>query len=159
MVDVQPLPKLKLLVGKLTSKDTGKLHSESELIAQAKEGFDELQKSVESIARQFDGDLTATILYNALIPTFQKSQYYCPILTGALRESGYLEVTNFRGSPRVEMGYAKGGNPWYAILVHENPEPYHKPPTQSHWLQTAMLEDLDAMQERIQRLYREAMEP
>lgn len=149
--------KLKLQVGKLTSKDTGILHSESELIAQAKQGFDELQKIVESIGKQFDAELSAEVLFEASVPTFNKSQDYCPYRTGALRGSGYLEITSFRGSPRVEMGYAKGGDPWYAVLVHEMPETFHKPPTRSHWLLAAMTEDLNDLRTRLEKGYRDVM--
>jgi hypothetical protein len=89
------------------------------------------------------------VLYEALVPTFGKSQEYCPIDTGALRESGYLEITEFRRRPRVEIGYGVGGDPDYAAKVHENMEYRHKAPTRAKWLQVALEEDEEAIQMRI----------
>lgn len=89
------------------------------------------------------------ILYEALIPTFEKSQEYCPKDTGALRESGYLEITEFRRRPRVEIGYGLGGEPEYTAKVHENMEYKHKAPTRAKWLQIALEEDAEAIQMRI----------
>ena len=82
------------------------------------------------------------VLREALRPTFEKSQRYCPYLTGALRRSGYLEVRRqgvFRGYV-AELGYGRGGIPPYAIIVHEVPV-YHRPPERWKWLQAAITED------------------
>ena len=89
------------------------------------------------------------VLLAALEPTYEKSQEYCPKDTGALVESGYLEITTFRGNSRVEIGYGKGGDPDYAAAVHENMEWRHKAPTRAKWLQIALEEDASAIQGRI----------
>lgn len=93
--------------------------------------------------------VTAPVLYEALEPTFAKSLEYCPQDTGALRASGYLEITQFRGTPTVEMGYGAGGSPGYAVAVHENLEWRHKSPTRAKWLQVALAEDATVIQGRI----------
>lgn len=100
-------------------------------------------------------NVTPEILYEALEPTFELSQKYCPKDTGALRASGYLEITKFRGTPTVEIGYGKGGNPPYAATVHENMEYRHKDPTRAKWLQVALSEDAEAIQGRIVSRYRQ----
>ncbi len=88
------------------------------------------------------------IMLEALEPTFELSKTLCPVDTGKLIESGYLEKTSFRGKPRVELGYARGGSPWYAVLVHERPV-YHAEPTTWKWLQKALDQDFDNIWGRI----------
>ena len=97
----------------------------------------------------------------ALLPTFAKSQIYCPKKTGDLVSSGYLEVKNRFASifsrgvePFVEMGYGKNGQPPYALIVHEMMEYYHKPPTRAKWLEAAMKEDFPRLLPRIASLLR-----
>lgn len=92
---------------------------------------------------------TPEVILAALEPTFELSQEYCPVDTGAMVASGYLEITNFRGKPRVEIGYGKGGNPEYTAKVHENMEYNHKAPTRAKWLQIALEQDANNIQDRI----------
>lgn len=145
---------LKLQVGKLSNRGKEFFAGEAEAASVMRDQFAELTKIIKSIGDQLDGEITAEIMREALIPTFEKSQIYCPVKTGDLRDSGYLEIVQFRGSPRVEMGYGAGGKPPYAILVHEASEMYHKPPTRSHWLLAAMLEDTDLMEQRLKASYK-----
>lgn len=100
-------------------------------------------------------EISPDVLYNALEPTFEKSKVYCPKDTGKLVASGYLEITQFRGIPTVQIGYGKGGNPSYAAAVHENLEWRHKSPTRAKWLQVALAEDEGAIQSRIVSQYRQ----
>lgn len=94
-------------------------------------------------------NVTPEILYAALEPTFQKSQEYCPTDTGAMKGSGYLEITAERGKPSVQIGYGFGGHPEYTATVHENLEYNHKAPTRAKWLQVALEEDEHQIQARI----------
>jgi hypothetical protein len=41
----------------------------------------------------------------------------------------------------VEIGYAKGGDPSYAIPVHEDVEVAHEPPTSAKFLEGPINED------------------
>lgn len=91
---------------------------------------------------------TPAVLLEAMEPTFEKSKDYCPKDTGDLVNSGYMKVSKYRG-PRVEIGYGKGGDPEYAVAVHENLEWRHKAPTRAKWLQVALEEDSDRLQSRI----------
>lgn len=100
-------------------------------------------------------NVTPDILLEALEPTFEKSQEYCPYDTGRLRDSGYLQITQFRGNPTVEIGYGLGGEPPYTVNVHENLEWRHKYPTRAKWLEVALLEDDQAIQQRIISAYKE----
>lgn len=92
-------------------------------------------------------DSVPGITKEALEPAFEKSKVYCPKKTHDLVNSGYLKVRGRLragvGGPQtiVEMGYAKGGFPYYALIVHEVMSYYHKPPTRAKWLQVAMQEE------------------
>lgn len=108
------------------------------------------QKLVDAL-----GDSTPEILLEALEPTFEKSQEYCPEDTGRLKSSGYLEITQFRGTPTVEIGYGRGGQPEYTVAVHENLEWRHKAPTRAKWLEVALTEDDKEIEQRIASAYKE----
>lgn len=96
------------------------------------------------------------ILRDALEPTFQMSQDIVPHKTGTLKNSGYLETDHTRGRTVVEMGYARGGNPDYAVIVHEDPDKFHPEPTQYKFLQQPLEQDMDNVQRRIFLGYRRA---
>ena len=102
---------------------------------------------------KFIETVSPDILFETLEPTFKKSQEYCPVKTEALKMSGYLEKRKFRGNVVVEVGYAKGGKPPYAPIVHERIDYYHAPPTRAKFLQAALEEDAAEIQDRIVTLY------
>lgn len=118
----------------------------------ASRGMANVLKNYERLIGNIE-EATPEILYEALEPTFKKSQDYCPKDTGELVESGYLEIVTFRKQPRVEIGYGKGGEPEYAVRVHENTEWRHKSPTRAKWLQAALEEDAQAIRGRVIRAY------
>lgn len=112
-----------------------------------------LEEELEYIFDQFE-DVTPDIVYDAMEPTFEKSKVYCPKNTGALVNSGYLEVTQRGKSPYVEIGYGKGGKPRYTPYVHEMTGQYHEHPTRSKWLEAAVNEDLFDIFDRVTEGYR-----
>lgn len=146
---------IRLQVGKITSRGA-KYPWEPGYVASVEKQVRELTDILRSICDQF-GDVTPEICRDALEPTFEKSKVYCPKDTHRLVNSGYLEITGFRGQPRVEMGYAKGGDPHYAVLVHENLNMHHQPPTQAKFLQRAVEEDLPDIAVRIGEGFRTFM--
>lgn len=80
-------------------------------------------------------------IVDGLTPTLELARdTYCPIQTGALRESAYLEAKLGGQGVEAEIGFARGGTPDYAVIVHENPAAYHKPPTQAKFLERAVNE-------------------
>jgi hypothetical protein len=106
----------------------------------------------------FDQILYASpeIMLDAVYPIYNKARnVYCPVDTGALRDSAYAEATGRGKNPRVEVGFAKGGSPRYAVYVHEMVEQYHEPPTRSKFLQAALMEDLDGLKARLEAGYKE----
>lgn len=116
-----------------------------------------LTDALLDIFNQFE-DASEDIMLEALQPTFEKAIYYTPVDTGALVNSAYLEKASFRGKPRVEMGFARGGHPHYAVYVHEMLDIPHMPPTRSKFLEAAIKEDLDAIWQRLAALYKAFMD-
>lgn len=107
-----------------------------------------IEEEVSAIINQLKG-VTPVVLEDALRPTFEKSQFYCPKDTHALVNSGYLEAHRTPSGIHVEIGYGKGGDPHYAVFVHEMTSYYHETPTRAKFLQVAIQEDADAIPERI----------
>lgn len=130
--------------------------SQSNYVALVNAQMKAVQDDIEYILQQFE-DVTPEIAYEALKPTFEKSQVYVPKDTMELHDSGYLEVLSFRGNPRVEMGYAKGGKPGYAMYVHEITSYAHKSPTRAKFLQSAVDEDIGSIIDRVYDGYRRFM--
>lgn len=131
---------------------SGRNASSAQIVAAANRSAGSIAQQLESIIEQFQ-DVTPDVIMEAMEPTFEKSQIYCPKDTGELVESGYLEVTSDNKQvPRVEIGYGYGGRPPYTPYVHEMPY-QHAPPTRSKWLQAAVMEDLTQIFERIGRKF------
>lgn len=122
-------------------------------VRSARESMNSIIKNYQRLVDYLE-EVTPEVLYEAMEPTFELSQEYCPEDTGALKRSGYLEITEFRGKPTVEIGYGRGGQPPYATTVHENLEYRHKAPTRAKWLQVALTEDEQEIQDRIVSSYR-----
>lgn len=101
------------------------------------------------------GDVSEEVLYEALRPTFDKSQRYTPKDTGDLVRSGYLETKRTARGAMVEIGYGKGGAPFYAVYVHERTDLVHKSPTRAKFLQSALEEDEKTIQDRIVKGFKE----
>lgn len=104
-----------------------------------KNSMDGIIKNFKLLSEHVD-NVTPEILMEAMEPAFALSQVYCPMDTGTMVASGYLQVIERYHKPTVEMGYGKGGNPSYTAQVHENLEWRHKKPTQAKWLSRALEE-------------------
>jgi hypothetical protein len=126
--------------------------SEPGYVAAVNRAVKALEKDLLSIFDQIE-EITPGVMMEVLEPVKTKAEYYCPKDTGALVESSYLEVTQYRGKPRVELGFARGGEPRYAVYVHENLEYYHKAPTQAKFLERAVNEEMNEIFMHIGELY------
>ena len=115
--------------------------------------MDGIEKALSSVIAQVQA-AGPQIILEALQPTFDKSQAYCPKDTYALANSGYLEAREVGDKTVVEIGYGKGGNPNYAVYVHERTDLRHKAPTRAKFLQAALEEDMDEIKQRIAIGYR-----
>lgn len=139
--------RLKMVMG-LQSVRSPRFPSEIGFVKAMQDQVRQITSSLTDIIDQFE-DATPEVVMDALEPTFEKSKVYCPKDTHELVESGYLEVVRRGKSPYVEMGYAKGGKPRYAMYVHEITSYKHAAPTRAKWLQHAVQEDLGSLSGRI----------
>jgi hypothetical protein len=105
--------------------------------------MEQLEKNLSKVINYLEDDAALIAIDAALDPIFATSQYYVPVDTGKLKKSGFKEVGTFRGRPRGIVGYAKGGDPHYATIVHEDMEMSHKPPTSAKFLERAFKEEQD----------------
>lgn len=118
-----------------------------------------VEDAMLEVLGRFSGKESAEVVRDALEPTFKKARdVYTPKRTGALRASGFLEVVQFRGNARVDIGFGRGGNPAYAAMVHENIDVFHAAPTRSKFLQAAVMEDLGAIEQRLGRGYKDLLD-
>lgn len=122
--------------------------TQAEFTQSTREGLKDVVANFNAWVLNIDSQ-SADILLEAFESTFEISQERVPVKTGDLKDSGYLEKTQFRGSGRVDIGYAKGGIPDYAVMVHEIPEYHHEPPTSDKFLQGPLEEDIENIQQRI----------
>lgn len=124
---------------------------------------------VKSISRQLDKVIanytsliselrinSEDVIYDALEPTFQLSQKYCPKDTRRLVNSGFIEKA--KDKARVVLGYAKQGNPPYAAMVHELTHLNHKSPTRSKFLLAALENDEPRIRDRLVKGYAKLLE-
>lgn len=146
---------IKLKVGKVNVR-TPKYPSEPGYVKAVNTGMKELEKNLLSILDQF-ANVTPEIMKGALQPMFDLSQEYVPVRGGTLKESGYLEIVERGGRPFVEIGYAKGGSPDYAVYVHEMIEIPHTAPTRSKFLEHAVNEAVGDTIDRLVADYKEFM--
>jgi hypothetical protein len=110
-----------------------------------------LKSAIAAVQRVLEKVENATPegLRYAVQPIFDRSQELVPVDTGKLRDSGYIEVTSTARGSRVVVGYAKAGDPHYAVYVHENLYAKHLPPTGARFLYGAFEELGDQVAPRL----------
>lgn len=90
----------------------------------------------------------------ALEPTLELADYYVPVDTGRMAESGHIKQgKNNQGKPMAAVIYG-GPDLLYTPIVHERMDTRHERPTQAKWLQRAMEEDYSEFLPRLKRLLR-----
>lgn len=118
-------------------------------------------KSVEDSFTRFVNTIqanTPAAIEAALQPIFKRSQVLVPKKTGALKNSGFIEVrTDLKVNPRGEVGYGRGGVPHYAAIVHENLDAQHAAPTQAKYLEQAVDEELSGALDQAAGVYAETL--
>lgn len=109
----------------------------------ARESMATVIRNYESLIKRFKS-ATPSMIHDALMPAFNKSQVYVPKKTGALMSSGRLDVfPGLGGEPEAQIMYGDSGAP-YAAIVHEATWLNHASPTQSKYLQRALEEEMDS---------------
>ena len=118
--------------------------------------FKQIRKNLEKVLGNIDNMLPVA-LEDAMRPIFDESQRLVPKDTLRLMHSGFLETGTFRGKPTVNIGYAKGNSPDYAVYVHENLYNEHKSPTQAKFLEEPMKRQMHLIAGRVAASMRKRM--
>lgn len=127
--------------------------SHSEFYNSARGSLSNLIEEVNRFLEHYE-NVSGNLAVKALEPTFELSQHYVPVDTGALKRSGELVSKKVRGRGVAEIVYARGGQPHYAMFVHEIMTYGHTPPTRAKFLESAIKEDLPNIKRRITELSR-----
>lgn len=138
---------VKLNVGKQFTRNVGNAF-EADFTNRMQATMRELTGKLMDVLDQFE-DASPEIMKDAIEPTMDLADYYCPVLTGDLQRSRFIEVRNFRGKPRIEAGYARGGSPRYAAYVHEAYWVPRRAPKRPKFLQAAIMEDMNNIYNRL----------
>lgn len=112
-------------------------HYTRQMRAQMEGVLKNLQKVIDSIE-----DASPQGLLYAVQPIYDESQRLVPVDTGDLRASGFIETRRRLRGAQVVVGYARGGRPHYAALVHERLDFFHQPPTQAKYLEEPAVRNL-----------------
>ncbi len=114
-----------------------------------------VSRQINGIIAAIDGATPDAILAG-LLPIFQKSQEYCPVETGVLVGSGYVQTEKTWRGAVGNIGYALNNDPDYAAIVHERVDLNHEPPTQAKFLELAIMEEMGSFKERVVSVLRSA---
>lgn len=107
-----------------------------------------ITKRIEKAINAVEGATVPAIRY-ALRPIYEESQILVPKDTLKLMKSGFIEVHRTSRGVSGVVGYAKGDNPKYAMIVHERTDLYHKKPTRAKFLQAAASKHVGKIRGRI----------
>lgn len=103
--------------------------------------------NAKDVIQAIEGNSPAALIY-AVQPIYDESQELVPVDTGKLKDSGFVEVRSTTRGATAVVGYAKGGDPDYAVWVHEHLEVHHEPPTQAKFLEEAVNRHIEEVPER-----------
>lgn len=132
------------------------LYEDVSMMTDARAAFASIANQINKTINALEGPVTQQAIAAALGPTFELSQLYCPIDSGAMKESGYLVVEQTGNGVTGEIGYAAGNDPPYTIYVHERTDLHHVQPTRAKWLEAAMNQDADNWLPRLAAAYSKA---
>ena len=103
--------------------------------ADAKKAFDAVGKRLEKVIKAIRVESEPALL--AIAKEIERRALpLTPIDTGALRESSFTDSRTTSEGAEAVVGFGKGGEPPYAVFVHEI-QANHESPTQWKFLQAA----------------------
>ncbi len=126
-------------------------HTPASVARATRKTRESIRRVVENFGKVVKGirEVTPDALRAALEPVLRRSQELVPVDTGALKNSAFLDVDTVGSTIKVGIGYAKGGTPTYAAIVHEDLTAVHMPPTRAKFLETAFNEQSGEIEDRI----------
>ena len=118
--------------------------------------MEQIEKAISARLHVLE-NLTPAALRYGLLPIFEESQRLVPVLSGALKDSGYIETRKGPRGAQGEVGYGKGGDPFYAVIVHERMELHHDGVTQAKYLEEAVSRHGGKVPDRVAEFLRERL--
>jgi len=116
------------------------------------QGINDVRQSMAGIVRAFENlvneleGLTTEAVFENAYRVYARSIHYVPKDTGKLVNSAYIEVAPpSPGRVNAVVGYAKGNDPNYATIVHEDLTKRHASPTRAKFLTTAIMDEVNNM--------------
>lgn len=122
--------------------------AESRYAFMIRDQMNTIRENLKSVIREIEGATPEALVFG-LQPIFDESQRLVPELTGALKASGFLEVQPSTTGGAAAIGYAKGGTPRYAAIVHERVWVSHAAPTQAKFLEEAVNQHFNEIAPRV----------
>lgn len=122
--------------------------SEADYTRQIRAQMKQIEDNLMKVIRGIEG-LTPEALEYGVQPIYDLSQVYVPRKTEALANSGSIDASVTSRGARVVVSYGKGGEPEYAVFVHEMVDYYHAPPTQAKFLEQAVNEEVGNVRDRV----------
>ena len=134
------MPMLEASIGRARVTSAVVYPSEAGYIRYMRSVSDSILGRLQQIINKVEAVTPEAILY-ALEPIEKNSQAHVPILTGALQRSFFKEVRESAQGPRVVIGYAKHGHPFYAAMQHERLDFRHAKGRRAKFLERAVHEE------------------
>lgn len=116
----------------------------------ARKSMKEVAKNLENVISKIE-DATPEAVEYGMKPIWDLSRKYVPVDTGRLQASGQFVVQERGGKIEAAISYGKGGEPEYAIYVHERLDQAHAAPTRAKFLQAAVNEKLHLVLPRVRQ--------
>jgi len=111
-------------------------------------GLDKVVNNIKNLTGDIQQNLVG-ILYQEGEGLISEAKEEVPVDTGALRASGYVRWPEYQGNTvTVQVGFGGAAAP-YALIVHENLEAHHNPPTKAKYLEDPFNRRATTLDQRI----------
>lgn len=142
----------------------GRLRVTSAVVYPSEPGFmHAMKKQADALASDLNGyierfkGVSAEAIKFSVKPIMDRSQELVPVDTGELKASAFMATETMAKGTRVLIGYARYGQPYYAIYVHERLDLRHAQGKSAKFLERAISEKLHVFKSNLMAYYRKEM--